>query len=695
MSVIQSIRDRGAWIVFGIIALALIAFILQDGVRSGRGGSNGTVLGKVNGETIDRTDFEEKLAMYGRGQEREQLISQLWEQEVTTRIMQQEYNKLGLVVSQKELSEILFGDNSPLKKEFTDPQTGIFDVEKAKQAFAQLKKSKNSQQLQGVVEGYINPAVQQQLMQKYQALLQGSLYVPKWMVNKEQADNNLVSAVSYVFVPYTSVPDNEVKVSDNDIMRFAKKHRNEYEKEEETRTISFVSFDATASAADSAAVREQLNISKNDFAVTPDPVNFFTKTSSEIPYYNSFISKKEIKQAYIDSIVKVPVGGIYGPYADGNNLVLAKVVGVKQIPDSAKVRHILVSTHQPDQESGTLMRVREDSSARKRMDTVEALLKSGKNFDSVCLAFSDDGSKTKGGVYDYFTSGKMVSSFNDFSFEKPVGSKGVIETEYGYHYVEVLGQKGSGPAYKIAYLAKPIIVSNITDGKASNAAAQFAAITKGKKQFDENAAKLLKQSMPSGELKENDYTVPGLGDSRQLIRWIYEHETGDITDQPIRVADKYVVAIVTSVNKPGLPSASILRPLVETLVQNEKKAKIIIDTKMKGNNLQSYAGSSATTIQKADSLLFSNAFIPGIGSDPKFTGAAFNKDYQNKVTDVIAGTTGVFVLQVNKISVSASAPDNSATIRQSILQNQRMAVYRGMEALRKAAKVKDYRSKFY
>jgi peptidyl-prolyl cis-trans isomerase D len=155
------------------------------------------------------------------------------------------------------------------------------------------------------------------------------------------------------------------------------------------------------------------------------------------------------------------------------------------------------------------------------------------------------------------------------------------------------------------------------------------------------------------------------------------------------------VAIVTSVNKPGLPSASILRPLVETLVQNEKKAKIIIDTKMKGNNLQSYAGSSATTIQKADSLLFSNAFIPGIGSDPKFTGAAFNKDYQNKVTDVIAGTTGVFVLQVNKISVSASAPDNSATIRQSILQNQRMAVYRGMEALRKAAKVKDYRSKFY
>src|ERR1035437_2708542 len=133
----------------------------------------------------------------------------------------------------------------------------------------------------------------------------------------------------------------------------------------------------------------------------------------------------------------------------------------------------------------------------------------------------------------------------------------------------------------------------------------------------------------------------------------------------MRIGDKYVVAIVTAVNKPGLPSVGNLRPLVESLVRNEKKAKLIIDTKMKGNTLQSLAASSATTIQKADSILFSNPFIQGIGNDPKFAGAAFNKDYFSKATDAIAGTTGVYSLQVAKIG-NTGGPDNSAAIRQTI-----------------------------
>ncbi|MFX7740018.1 hypothetical protein ABTJ99_22075, partial [Acinetobacter baumannii] len=72
---------------------------------------------------------------------------------------------------------------------------------------------------------------------------------------------------------------------------------------------------------------------------------------------------------------------------------------------------------------------------------------------------------------------------------KSVGSKGVITTTYGLHYVEVLGQKGSGPAYKIAYIAKPIVISNETDNNAQNAALQFAANSRNKKAFDENAGK--------------------------------------------------------------------------------------------------------------------------------------------------------------------------------------------------------------
>jgi len=696
MSVIQRIRDKGAWIVFAIIALALIAFILQDGVRRGGSGfSNSTTIGKVNGEKIERVDFEQKLLMYGKGQQREQLIGQLWNQEVTTIIMQQEFDKLGLTISSKELNDIIFGDNSPLKREFTDPQTGIFDVEKAKQAFAQIKKSKNTEQQAGIIDAYIQPAILQALNSKYQAMLQQSLYVPKWMIEKQIADNNLVSSVSYVFVPYTTISDSIAKVSDDEIMNYARKHSKEYEREEEARTIAYLSFDATASSADSAATINQLAGLKNEFAATTDIAAFFSKNATESPFYNSYVSRKEIKQKNIDSIIKVPVGGIYGPYVDGNTFVLAKVVGAKQIPDSVKVRHILISTHQQDPQTGVLTRVREDSVARKIMDTVEAEIKSGKSFDSVCAKFSDDGNKSKGGIYDYFASARMVPAFNDFAFEKPVGSKGVIQTEYGYHYVEVLGQKGSGPAYKIAYLAKPIVVSNETDAAANNAASQFAGTSRNKKQFDENSAKLNKQWVLSGEIKENDFTIQGLGESRQLVRWAYEHEAGDVSDQPIRIGEKYVVAIVTSVIKPGLPPAQVLRPTIETIVRNAKKAKQLIDNKFKGNTLDALASSTGTSVQKADTLLFSNPFIPGVGNDAKFTGAAFNAANKGKVTEPVAGASGVFAIRVENIGAKANSNENAETIKQSILQGQRMAIYRGSDALRKAAIVKDYRSKFY
>ncbi|MDE3234339.1 MAG: peptidylprolyl isomerase [Bacteroidota bacterium] len=696
MSVIQRIRDKGAWIVFGIIALALIAFILQDSsFRRGNMFANTNTLGKVNGKAIDRTEFEEKVAMYGgRGMQREQLISQLWTSEVANIIMQQEYDKLGLSVTGKELGEILFSENSPFRREFTDPQTGEFKVDDARRAFDQIKKSKNSEQKQAIYRMYIEPAIQQALQTKYQALLQGSMYAPKWMVEKQQADDNAVASVSYVYVPYTSVSDSAVKVSDDEIMAYAKKHSKEYEKEEESRGIQYVLFDASASAADSAATLKQLSDQKAEFASATDMKAYFGKTQSELPYYDSYISKKEIKQKYIDSIVKVPVGGIYGPYLDESNFVLAKVIGEKSLPDSAKVRHILIATHQQDPQSGSVARVREDSTARRIMDTVEMELNAGKSFDSVCAKYSDDGNKNKGGVYDYFTTGRMVPTFNDFAFEKSVGSKGVIQTEYGFHYVEVLGQKGSSPAYKIAYLAKAINVSNETDNAALNAASQFAATSKDKKTFEENAAKLSKSVLPAMDIKENDYNISGLGDSRSLVRWIYEHSTGDITDQPMRVGDKYVVAIVTAVIKPGLPPAGILRPMVEQFVRNEKKAKQIIDTKFKGSTLEALASSTATSVQKIDSLQFSNPFIPGIGNDPKFSGASFNKSILGKVSDAIAGTSGVFAVRPDNIFAKAGTEDPNA-IKQNIIQAQRMALYRGMDALRKAAVIKDYRSKFY
>ncbi|GAC1527682.1 MAG: SurA N-terminal domain-containing protein [Sediminibacterium sp.] len=696
MSVIQRIRDKGSWIIFGIIALALIAFILQDGAR--RGGSsfsNTTTVGKVNGEKIERADFEKKLTMQeqmyaSQGAHREQLIGSLWNQEVDRVVLGQECEKLGLQVSGKELSDILFGENSPLKQEFTDPKTGEFRVNDARQAFAQLKKSKNTEQLAMINSVYIEPVIQQTLKAKYQALLQQASYAPKWLVEKQQADNEAIANISYVYVPYTAVSDSLAKVSDDEILAYEKKHPRLFRKEEETRSVSYVAFNAAPSSADSVATRNQLLSLKNEFAATPDVGAFLTKAGSEVAFYNGYFSKSRMQQANKDSLVSIPVGGVYGPYIDGSNYVLARMVGVKQWPDSAKARHILIATMDPRSQQV----IRPDSIAKKLIDSIETAIKGGADFAALCAKYSDDpGSKDKGGVYDFFPQGQMVVPFNDFVFDHPVGSKSVVKTDFGFHYIEVLGQKNPAPAYKIAYLAKPIVSSNETVSNANTAAAQFAAGSKTAKLFNENALKAKLQVLPGTEIKQNDFAINGVGQNRQLVRWVYEHNTGDISE-PTEVGDRYIVALVTAISKAGLMPAAEARSLAEGPVRNEKKAKQLIDTRFKGNSLESYATSTGTQVLRADSIAFSAPFIPNIGSEPKIIGAAFNKALMGKASEPIAGTTGVFAVKVESAGARAANMD-ATVIKQNLLQSTRIAVYRSSEALKKAASIKDNRSRFY
>src|SRR5690349_11043337 len=177
MSFIQKIRDKAAWIVFGAIALALLAFIVQDAFyRKGDMFGNGTTVGKVNGTAIEHDEFEHKINFYDQannGQiQRSQLITGVWDFMVNQMLVQQEADKLGLTVASGELSDILFGANPPqfMQQYFTDPKTGKFDANTAKQQFAALKSRGNDPQVQNFNEAYIDPLLLQTLAEKYQAL---------------------------------------------------------------------------------------------------------------------------------------------------------------------------------------------------------------------------------------------------------------------------------------------------------------------------------------------------------------------------------------------------------------------------------------------------------------------------------------------------------------------------------------------
>jgi len=696
MSAIQSIRDKGTWIIFTIITVALIAFILQDGVgKGGRAFSNSTTIGQVNGKKLERTVFEEKLTMQekmyaSQGAQRDQLIGSLWNQEVDRLLIEGECAKLGLQVTAKELSDILFSENSPLKQEFTDPSTGLFKVEDAKKAFAQIKKSKNAEQIKMINQVYIQPVLEQALRNKYSVLLQKSAYIPKWLVDKQAADNNQIASASVVFVPYTTIADSTIKVSDDAVATYVKAHAAAYQKEEETRSFAYVSFSATPSSSDSVAVLNEVAAQKQAFTSTTDNAAFLSRAGSDLPYYDGYFSKSRMQQVNKDTLVKIPAGTVYGPYVDGNAFVLAKMIGIKNWPDSAKVRHILIATVDPR----TRQQIRPDTLAKKLADSITYAIAGGADFNALVQKYSDDqGSKEKGGIYDYFPQGQMVGAFNDFSFDKPKGTKDVVKSEFGYHYTEVLDQKNFAPAYKIAYLSKAIVSSNETVTAASTAAASFVANSKSKKEFEQNALKANLQIMNGVDIKKNDFNITGLGKSRETVRWLYDNKVGTVSE-PTEIGDVYVVAIITSIGEKGTMGVAEARPLVEGLVRNQEKAKQIIEKNFKGSTIEDFSKSAGFPAQRVDSLNFASPFVPGVGAEPKVVGAAFNKAMIGKNTPAIEGTSGVFAVKPENIGAGATMQD-VATLKATLLQAAQSTIFRGFEAIKKSAKIIDSRSIFY
>ena len=711
MSIIQSIREKYARVAVVAIALALVGFILTDyfsGRGRGGGPTGGTTIGSVNGKKITADDFNRKVQMYedqlkAQGMPQNtatsfQAINTTWEQEVNRLVFAEEFDKLGMRIEAKELGDILYGPNMPqdLKQQLADPQTGAFDPVTAKQQVDQmLKSSSTPQEQKDRFNAYVFALEQQRKMEKYLAMMGNSINYPRWYVEKQNADNSLIAKISLVREIYAAIPDSTVTVTDKEIQEYINDHKDEYE-QEESRSINYVTFSAAPSAADSNAARERL-LSIKPALDTTDDIETLLLREGVTNFYNGHINGKTIQVANKDSIFKTPAGGVYGPYLDGSTFTLAKVISVRPMPDTVKVRHILISTSNRD----TL-------AAKNLVDSLQRVIAQGANFDSMAVKFSEDpGSKDKGGVYDNVFSGQMVPPFNEFIFLNPVGSKGVVKTDFGYHYIEILSAKGGGNGYKIAYISKDIFAGEETLAEALNRASQFAGDSRDQKSFDANYEKVLKplgqQKGVASQILPVDASVQGVGDSRQFVKEIYDAKLGEVVG-PEMVGDQYVVAVVTQVNEKGTASVEAARTYVEPLLRNKKKMQMLAQKAGKITTLEAVATAwGGKQVEVADSIRMSpSANNPVIGYEPRVSGAAFNPDNKGKVVPaVLEGISGVYVIRVENVSATPLTQGDINEQRKSMNMSQRGMVSNPQSPaypatyLRKAAKITDKRREIF
>ncbi len=709
MQIIQNIRDKGAAITVTVIVLCLIGFILMDSKQGSNKlfGSNTQSLGKVNGETIEIGEFnkrmnqaelqeEQRTGQRPNGVKTNQLRDQVWNQVVAERIFYAEANKLGISLTPAELSSILLSSdpNNPFMQQqgMSDPATGQLDIAKAQEALRNIKKLKGEQREQ-VNSEVINPLKLSATVAKYSSLLTAGAYYPKWMQEKDNADNRSFAQISYVAIPYSEISDSAVKVTDADINAYVKKHK-ELFKQEKGRIISYVTFSQLPSQDDSAKTRMLVQDLKTSFAADTNAAAFVARNTSIIDFQDAYLPKAKIQSSQTDSIAKLPVGGIYGPYVDGGAYVIAKMLGSKSLPDSVSARHILIPTVNPQ----TGEAINSDSSAKRLADSIFTAIKGGADFATLAAKYSSDGSKDKGGDLGTFEYGRMVPEFNDFTFSKPVGSKDVVKTQFGYHVIEITNQKNFNPAYKIAFVAKEIAASDLTMNAASLQATKASAVKNAaelSKYTATNGLKMIQNPVP---VKENDFSIGSLQDARTLVKWAFEAKKGEVSE-PYSIGDEFVVATVDKVLEEGVQDAETARSGAEAIIIKEKKAAII-KTKLGANpTLEAAAAAYGKQVQTAgaDSTLTFNAqMINGIGIEPKLLGVSFNKAFQAKPTPPFAGTSAVYVVKVTSIgSKAADAPEMLAQQAASKISALRSQTNNWYEGLRKQATIKDGRSKMF
>lgn len=711
MSIIQNIREKGAVIVIAIIALSLIGFILMDS-RSGTGklfgGGNTTTLGSVNGDKIEYDEFNAKVKEMEQqypnsgADQRNQIMQSVWDQMVAEKIVTEQFNDLGLTFTPKEMSAIMFSDEAPqqLKQAFTNKETGQYDIEQAKQWWAQTKKSKNAEQRSAISTQIIDPMRLNSLYTKYTSLIAGSIYSPAWLSKVTDAQKNNFASISYVAIPYTVIPDSTVKITDKDIEKYIDNNKKRF-KQEAGRMIFYVSFNAAANHNDSVRIKESLEQLKPQLAADTNMKAFLGRNSSTISYFDGYTPKSKIQVPDKDSIISLADGKVYGPYLDGKNYVIAKKISTKILPDSIKCRHILLGTNDP-QTGQALM---PDSTAHKIADSVETAIKNGANFDTLEAKYSTDKTahNDKGVMtFDLTTiqGENFAKEFGDFLLNEKGETKKVIKTQFGWHYIEILEKKNPQPAYKVAYMAKEIAPSDETINLANAAATKLSGQARDKQSFDKYISQngLNKIAFPTA-VKENDFQLGGLQDARQIIKWAFDAKEGDVSE-PFSLKDQFVVALVEKKVSEGNPDVNTARLQAEPIIRNMKKAEEI---KKKLNNPTTLeAAASAYKLQvlntRTDSTLtFDAQIINGVGSEPKVAGAAFNKTYQSKVSPPIAGNTGVFVIKVNGISTKPALSPEMLSQQKNNDQSRVMqaALGQSFNSLKKMAKIKDSRSKFF
>ncbi|MEI6487761.1 MAG: SurA N-terminal domain-containing protein [Bacteroidota bacterium] len=730
MSILERLRKRSGLLV-AIVGIALLAFVLTGLFERGSSlfGGSSRAVGEIGGKSIDYNVFNQKVQEALENQKRngqktsltaeetDQTVQQVWNQTINEEVMDKEYAKLGIGISDEELYDLmvehphsalvrnLSDQQGKVSQMFADPKTGQVSPEKIKEFTKKMTDEQEGQWTK--LEEYIK---QVRTVEKYNNLIKKGLYMPSAFAKRDYIAQNSNASIKYVIKNYKLVVDSTIKVNDGDLDKYYKAHQNEF-KQEASRKLEYVTFDIAPTPEDFDDAKKALQRVADEFKTkktTEDSA--FVISESETRNFDVTFHTKGTLSPMIDTIMfKADVGTVVGPYLENGAFKISKLEASKMSADSAHVRHILVA-YKGSGASQTVTRTKEQ--AKKMADSLVVLLKKKADFKDFVAKFSDDGGKNsaadpknpkkfimgKDGDYGWVNAKSgFVDPFKNAGLDGKKGDLVVVESQFGYHIMEVLDTKGKQPKVQVSTIESKVEPSNKTMQAVFVKASEFAGKNTTNDLFQKSVLEQKLNKRIADNIKENDKTIAGLESPRALVRWAYESKKGMVSE-PQEYGDKFVVAALTEVREKGIAPMEQVKDDLTAKVIKEKKAEQFT-TEMTaamagGATIDAIAAKLKVAVEQVPSVNFNTTAIPGSANEPVVTGtvAAMKGKSMSKP---LVGKEGVIVVQVDAKTDAPAQKDYKAQQTQMVSQMSSRVDYEVYDALKKNANVEEHLVRFY
>lgn len=712
MATLQKIRSKGPLLVI-VIGLALFAFIAGDAWKVLQPHQGKQDVGEVNGEVLSAQDYQKMvdelsevikltngLNSLTEGQ-LNNVKDQVWQSYVNNKLIAEQAEKLGLKVTDAEIQSIIDQGTHPLLMQtpFRNPQTGMFDKDMLKKFLVDYANLNASQMPAQYVEYYQKMGAfwqfvektlaQSTLAEKYQNLVAKSLISNS--VAAEDAFNSRTEQSDLLLagVPYSSINDSTVQVSDSEIKDLYNEKKEQFKQLVETRDIRYIDVKVVPSDADRKAVEKEVTEYSNQLAsTTADFGTFVRSTGSSVNYSDVPVSKSVFPADVASRLDSTNVNEVYGPYYN-------------QTDDSFNAFKLLAKVSSPDSIQFRQIQVYADTEEKTKTlaDSIYNALKGGADFAAVAKIYGQTGEATWVNAQSWEGSELDAdnSKFINTLLNQPVNELANLNMGQANLILQVMNKKSMQTKYKVAVVKREVEFSKETYNAAYNKFSQFVAQNTTIDSMVKNAEESGYTLMPRTDLSSAEHYVGGVRSTREALKWIFAAKPGEVS--PLYECgenDHLMVVALDKIHEAGYRDINSVAEMLRAEIRRDKKAEKIMEEMKKYNSIAQVKGMKDAVSDSVKHVTFSApAYISVTRSSEPVIGAVAAKTAANKVSAPIKGNGGVYMIQVyakEKGSEKFDAKQEEATLTNMAV---RIAGNQLINDLYQKAKVVDQRYLFF